>query len=144
MRLYSALTNCPASILEGRGSRPQILGWGSWDLHKMLVYLRSFPVTYQYTAAATLAHYFVTSRLDYCSSVLPATRLNCLDRVLRSAALVIGRLSKFDHIYAYMRHVLHFLPIRQHIEFRVAVLIWYSLRGQAPAYLTDLCCPSFG
>src|SRR6218665_81365 len=27
------------------------------------------------------------------------------------------------------------------IEFRVAVLVWYSLIGQAPAYLTDLCCP---
>src|SRR6218665_3639653 len=41
------------------------------------------------TAAATLVHLFVTSRLDYCSSLyigLPATRLNCLNRVLRSAA----------------------------------------------------------
>src|SRR6218665_1990596 len=28
------------------------------------------------------------------------------------------------------------------IEFRVAVLVWYSLIGQAPAYLTDLCRPS--
>src|SRR6218665_941057 len=38
--------------------------------------------------------------------------------------------------------VLHWLPLRQRIEFRVAVLVWYSLIGQAPAYLTDLCCPS--
>jgi len=41
--------------------------------------------------------------LDYCtcSSLhvgLPAARLNCLDRVLRSAAHLIGRVSKFDHI----------------------------------------------
>ena len=51
------------------------------------------------TAAATLVHSFVTSRLDYCSSLyfgLPATRLNCLDRVLRSADRLIGRVSKFD------------------------------------------------
>src|SRR6218665_1792772 len=97
------------------------------------------------TAAATLVHSFVTSRLDYCSSLyigLPATRLNCLDRVLRSAARLIGRVSKFDHISAYMRDVLHWLPLRQRIEFRVAVLIWSSLIGQAPAYLTDLCRPS--
>src|SRR6218665_2047812 len=26
--------------------------------------------------------------------------------------------------------------------FRVAVPVWYSLIGQAPTYLTDLCCPS--
>src|SRR6218665_3980709 len=97
------------------------------------------------TAAATLVHSFVTSRLDYCSSLyigLRATRLNCLHRVLRSAARLIGRVSKFDHISAYMRDVLHWLPLRQPIEFRVAVLIWYSLIGQAPAYLTDLCRPS--
>ena len=28
----------------------------------------------------------------------------------------------------------------QRIEFRVAVLAWYSLIGQAPAYLTDPRC----
>src|SRR6218665_4088661 len=97
------------------------------------------------TAAATLVHSFITSRLDYCSSLyfgLPATRLNCLDRVMRSAARLIGRVSKFDHISAYTRDVLHWLPLRQHIEFRVAVLVWNPLIGQAPAYLTDLCRPS--
>src|SRR6218665_2946358 len=70
---------------------------------------------------------------------LPATRLNRLDRVLRSAARLIGRLSKFDHISAYLRDVLHWLPLRQRIELRVAILVWYSLIGQVPAYLTDLC-----
>src|SRR6218665_976866 len=41
-----------------------------------------------------------------------------------------------------MRDVLHWLPLNQRIQFRVAVLVWYSLIGQAPAYLADLCCPS--
>src|SRR6218665_2439610 len=66
---------------------------------------------------------------------------NCLDRVLRSAARLIGRVSKFDHISAYMRDVLHWLPLSQRIQFRVAVLVWYSLIGQGPVYLADLCCP---
>jgi len=43
-----------------------------------------------------------------------------------------------------MHDVLHWLPLRQRFEFRVAVLVWYSLIGQAPANLTDLCCPSHG
>ena len=70
------------------------------------------------------------------------SRLNCLDHVLRSAARLIRRLSKFDHISAYMRDVPHWLPLRQRIKFRVEVLVWYSLIGQAPAYLTDLCRPT--
>jgi len=32
-----------------------------------------------------------------------------------------------------MRDVLHWLPLRQSIEFRVAPLVWHSLIGQAPA-----------
>src|SRR6218665_3920944 len=74
------------------------------------------------------------------------TRLNCLNRVLRSAARLIGRVSKFDHISAYMRDDLHWLPLRQRIEFRVAVLVWYSLIGQAlPTLLTFVALPlAFG
>src|SRR6218665_1653889 len=46
------------------------------------------------------------------------------------------------HHATYMLDVIHWLPFRQRIEFWVAVLVWYTLIGQAPAYLTDLCCPS--
>src|SRR6218665_958641 len=45
------------------------------------------------SATATLVQAFVANRLDYCSSLcagLPACRLGCLDRVLRSAARQIG------------------------------------------------------
>jgi len=37
--------------------------------------------------------------------------INHLDRVLRSAARLIGWVSKFDHISAYMQNVLHWLPL---------------------------------
>src|SRR6218665_3189013 len=93
-----------------------------YQLRQLLTVSRSLTSA----AAATFVHSFVTTRLDYCSSLyigLPATRLNCLNRVLRSAARLIGRVSKFDHISAYMRDVLHWLPLRQRIEFRVAVLV---------------------
>ena len=38
-----------------------------------------------------------------------------------------------------MFDVLHWLPLRHRIEFRVVVLVWYFLVGQASAYLTHLC-----
>src|SRR6218665_2189312 len=72
---------------------------------------------------------------------LPATRLSCLDRVLRSAARLIGRIPKYDHISIYMRDILHWLPARQRIEYRMAALVWRCLLGLAPAYLVGFCGP---
>ena len=86
--------------------------------------------------------YCCFSRTQLFVAGLPATHLNCLNPVLHSAARLTGRVSKFDHISAYVRDVLHWLPMWQRIEFKVAVLVWYSLIGQAHAYLTDLCRPS--
>ena len=68
--------------------------------------------------------------------------MNCLDRVLRSAARLIGHIPKFDHVSSYMRDVLHWLPIRQRIEYRTAAVVWRCLLGLAPAYLIELCCPT--
>src|SRR6218665_639625 len=62
------------------------------------------------SATATLVHAFVVNRLDYCSSLyagLPACRLECLDRVLRSAVRLIGGIPKFGHVSKYMLDVLH-------------------------------------
>src|SRR6218665_117456 len=91
-------------------------------------------------STTTLVHSFVASRLDYCSCLytgLPATRLSCLDRVLRSAARLIGRIPKYDHISTYMLDILHWLPARQRIEYRMAALVWRCLLGLAPAYLVE-------
>ena|SRR6218665_407354 len=41
-----------------------------------------------------------------------------------------------------MHNVLHWLPLRQRIEFRVAVSVWYSLLDQASSDLVDLCSSS--
>src|SRR6218665_739881 len=73
---------------------------------------------------------------------LPATRLSCLDHVLRSVARLIGRTPKYDHISTYMRDILHRLPARQRIEYRVAALVWRCLLGLAPAYLVEFCGPT--
>src|SRR6218665_1730819 len=36
----------------------------------------------------------------------------CLERVMRSAARLIGKIQKFDHVTRYMLDVLHWLPVR--------------------------------
>src|SRR6218665_819268 len=71
-----------------------------------------------------------------------ATRLSCLDRVLRSAARLIGRIPKYDHIASYMRDILHWLLANDPVEYRMAALVWCCLLGIAPTYLVELCGPT--
>src|SRR6218665_2794491 len=62
-----------------------------------------------------------------------------MDIVLRSAARLIGGVHKYSSISDCMRDTLHWLPIRQPIFYRVAMLMWHCLFGIAPVYLQELC-----
>src|SRR6218665_3038999 len=72
---------------------------------------------------------------------LPLGTLARLDRVLRSAARLVGGLSKFSSITAYMRDVLHWLPISERIQYRITAMVSRCVLGCAPSYLRVLCCP---
>lgn len=116
----------------------------SRDCFYQLRQLRTVARSLTVSATSTLIHAFITNRLDYCCSPyvgLPAGRLGCLDRILRSAARLIGHIPKFGHVSSYMRDVLHWLPSEQRIAYRVAALVWRCLLGLAPAYLRELCFP---
>ena len=95
-------------------------------------------------AATTMVHAFVTSRVDYCNSVLhrvSAANVQPLQNVLNAAARIILRKRKFDHITTNVRDRLHWLPVQQRIEYKVCVLVYKCLHQAAPAYLAELCSP---
>ena len=85
-------------------------------------------------------HAFVTSRIDYCNSLLyglPAKQLDKIQRVQNTAARIIFRLPKFCRITPTL-FSLHWLPIRYRIDFKICLLTFKAIHGFAPSYLCEL------
>jgi len=51
-----------------------------------------------------------------------------------------GHIPKYASVSAYMRDILHWLPVSQRILYRILALVWRSVTGCAPSSL-PLCRP---
>jgi len=84
---------------------------------------------------------FVISRLDYCNLLcygITNELACCLQSVQNAATRLVMGTRRCDHILPVLRQ-LHWLPVRQHVVFKIATLVHRSLSGNAPGYLADDC-----
>lgn len=98
-------------------------------------------------ALETLVHAFVTSRLDYCNGALygiSESGVMKLQSVMRTAARLISGRRKFDSITPYIRDILHWLPVKQRVEYKLCVMVYRCLHGDAPKYLEEMLLPISG
>jgi hypothetical protein len=89
---------------------------------------------------ASLVMAFVSSRLDYCNSILaglPKSSIMPLQRVQNSAARLIRALGPRDHVTPSLRD-LHWLPLEQRIIFKLCSLMHLVNIGRSSQYLHDL------
>jgi hypothetical protein len=92
------------------------------------------------TVSEQLTHAFVSSKLDYGNALLygiPATLLNKLQLIQNTAARIVTRTGKYEHITPVLKH-LHWLPVRERIVFKILLVTFKAINNQAPNYICDL------
>ena len=91
-------------------------------------------------ATEKLIHAFVSSRIDYCNSLLfglPTYQIHKIQRVQNAAARLIYNVSKCCRKTPLLYN-LHWLPVTFRIEFQILLLVYKAIKGFAPGFLTEL------
>jgi len=94
------------------------------------------------TVAGHLAGTVSVTRLDYGNTTLaglPGNQLDKLQSVINAAARLVCSARKYEHITPLPRD-LHWLPVRERIEFKLAVLVFRCLHGTTLPYLANELC----
>ena len=90
-------------------------------------------------ATAKLVTSLILSRLHYCNALLSgmsASSLSCLQRIQNTAARLVLKKKKFDHVSPLLRS-LHWLPVADRVEYKLNTLCYKSIHQTAPSYLCD-------
>ena len=90
------------------------------------------------TTTERLVHAFITSRIDFCNSLLyknsETMKSGKLQLLQNSAARLVTRTKINEHITPVLQQ-LHWLPVEKRVEFKLLVLTYKTMNGQAPLYL---------
>ena len=87
-----------------------------------------------------MIHAFVSSRLDYCNSLLyglPQVEIDKIQRVQNAAARHIFEQPKFCHITPVLSQ-LHWLPMKYRIELKILMMTFKAIHNMAPDYICKL------
>ncbi|XP_071958790.1 uncharacterized protein [Antedon mediterranea] len=105
-----------------------------------LYYIRQIRKFLSKDLCQQLVQSLVLSHIDYANALyygLPANTLAPMKRLLHQAAKIIVRKGRYDSATNAMRS-LHWLPMSHRYQFKIACLVWLSLKGSAPSYLRDI------
>ena len=92
------------------------------------------------TTANAIACNSVGSRLDYCNAVMSgmsAHNIARLQRAQNNAARVVCRASNRSSATALL-HKLHWMPVAQRIDFKVALITFKAIVNSQPSYINEL------
>ena len=103
------------------------------DLHRIRKYLTL-------ETAVLVANAMVSSRLDYCNSLLygiSKANITKLQRVQNALCHTVYKLNRLSHVSTCLNK-LHWLPIEQRILFKYNLLLFKAIKFNQPPYLSFL------
>ena len=105
-----------------------------------LRYLRRICIYLTLDTAMLVANAMVTSRLDYCISLLygiSKANVTKLQRVQNALCRTVYKLNRLGHVSPHLNK-LHWLPIEQRILFKYNLLLFKAIKFNQPPYLSSL------
>ena len=108
--------------------------WFRWLKLRELSYFRRYLTD---ESTKTAVHAYITSRLDYCNSLLfglPQELTMKMQSVMNAAARLVTKTRKFDHITPVLRD-LHWLPVSYRCQFKILLIVFKCIHKLAPTYL---------
>ena len=91
-------------------------------------------------SAETLIHAFVSSKLDFCNSLLFGSsihQINRLQKIQNTAARIVKKSPRRNHITPIL-YDLHWLPVKYRIIFKILVITFCGLRFNQFHYIGEL------
>ncbi len=88
-------------------------------------------------------HALISARLDYCNSHylgISQTTISHLQLVQNAAARLLTKSRKQDHTNPIVASS-HWLPVHFRINFKILLIVYKSLHGLAPTYISELLTP---
>ncbi|GFR79123.1 reverse transcriptase-like protein [Elysia marginata] len=110
------------------------------SLHFQLRKIGSIRENLTEKVAKTLVTSLILSKLDYCNSPLagcPQNKLQKRQSIMNNSARLVCRKPKTTHVTQLLRS-LPWLPVKQRIDYKIAVVCFKCIHKQAPSYLSDL------
>ena len=89
-------------------------------------------------SAKKLIHSLVTSRLDYCNSLLVGISGKLMLRLERAQSWAARIILQLPRSVTPELHLLHWLPVKARVNYKLAVLMFKAIRGPAPEYISSL------
>jgi len=86
-------------------------------------------------------HALISSQLDYCNALnggINQSSISRLQFVQNAAARFLTGTKKREHITPIIVASLHWLPVKQRIDFKVLTYVYKALNGLAPTYISEL------